>query len=201
MKALIAITDSGSGPTMTGQQFETQLFDTLKLPGFGTAAQRNYRFHFISGFAAKTPPGTPWLPTDPVVNNKQCAKVGAAGQGLSILSAGLRFSMCDYQSYGPMFDALAQSEIALTPIECDFPIPTPPAGKTIDPNTIEIVHASGSSSTTLHQVKDLASCTNDAFYVAGSEIHLCPQSCTSVQADAAATLSVTYGCPTSYVPS
>jgi hypothetical protein len=200
LKALVAITDSGSGPTLTAQQFETKLFQELNLPGFGTPTDRNYRFHFISGFVGKQPPGAPWTALDPIVGQKACAKLGGNGQALAILTDGLRFSMCDYASYDKMFAKLAETEVALAPIACHFPVPDPAPGETIDPNEIEIVVSSPAGEVTLHQVHNATECQVGGFYVEGTEIVLCPTSCSTIQADPSAFLTVSYGCPTDYVP-
>jgi hypothetical protein len=108
--------------------------------------------------------------------------------------------MCDYADYSKIFDALAQSEIELVPVACTFPIPTPPDGKTIDPNTIEIVYEGAGIQATIKQVHDAAECTSGGFYVVGDQIELCPSTCETIQADDGAKLSVSYGCPTDYVP-
>lgn len=200
LKALVAITDSGSGPTLTAAQFETKLFQELKLPGFGTPTDRNYRFHFISGFVGKQPAGTPWSALDPIVGQKACAKLGGNGQELAILTEGLRFSMCDYANYDKMFAKLAETEVGLAPMACDFPVPDPGAGKTMDPNTLEIVVTNAAGDQKLGQVSGLAKCQAGGFYVEGTQIVLCPSSCSTIQADATAFLTVSYGCPTDYVP-
>jgi hypothetical protein len=197
-KALLAITDAGSGPTMGAPTFENQLYNVLKLPGWGTPEKRNYSFHFMAGFKPNTPASEPWLPDDPIINAQHCAAVGALGQGLSRLTGGLRFSYCVYAQYPSMFQALSQSEVDQTPVACDFAIPDAPAGKTIDTDTIEIEYSGGATFSQLH---DEAECDDaGGFYVDGSELHLCPSTCAEIQADPTAKLDVSYGCPTGFIP-
>jgi hypothetical protein len=198
-KAILAITDANSGPTWPAQQFEDQLFNVQKLPGFGTATDRNYRFHFMAGFIPK-PPQDAWLPADPVVATKKCAKVGAYGQDLSILTGGLRFSMCEYTSYPDYFEQLAKSEVAEIPIQCQFPIPTDASGGEIDPNTIELELESGGNTQEIHQVHGQDECASGGFYVATGQIELCPNTCADVQASLETSLTVKHGCATSFVP-
>lgn len=196
-KALLAITDAGSGPTMSAPQFENALYNVKKFPGWGTKEARNYSFHFMAGFKANTPASVPWLPADPIINAVQCGGAGALGQGLARLTGGLRFSMCAYAEYASMFQELAQTEVEATPIACDFAIPEAPEGKTIDPDTIEVKYSGGD---TFAQVHDETECDAGGFYVDADELHLCPTTCATIQADPAAKLDVSYGCPTGYVP-
>lgn len=202
-KALFAITDSGSGPKTAATEFENQLYDVKKFPGFGTQANRNYRFHFMSGFIPKPTDGGPddfWLPSDPVVTQASCAKVGAPGQDLAILTGGLRFSMCMYDHYPAYFEALAKAEVAKIPIACEFPVPKTPNGGAIDTNTIELQVTDSGTAATIHQVHDETECASGGFYVDAGQIVLCESTCTEVQASNDGSLEVSYGCATDFVP-
>lgn len=198
-KALIAITDSGSGPTLSPAAFETQLYTQKKFPGFGTATNRNYRFHFVSGFVANTPVSTPWPPTDPVVKTAKCAGVGALGQELAILSGGLRFSMCEYAHYGEFFSALAVSEVDLVPVKCSFAVPSSETGQAIDPDTIELEFQASGKPNKVQQVHSLSECESGGFYVSANTIELCPSTCEVVQSSVDNELTIRHGCPTGFV--
>lgn len=91
-----------------------------------------------------------------------------------------------------------------TPIACEFPIPDPMMGMmgTIDPNTIEVDYFVGGvgPAEALHQVTGPDKCEPDAFYIADAVVHLCPEACALVQADAMAKLDVRYGCDVGFDP-
>jgi hypothetical protein len=210
-KALLAITDAGSGPKITAEAFEKQLYVDEQFPGWGTQEARNYRFHFMAGFLPKVAdadagdagdagvPELPWLPTDPIAP-ATCDGAGKYGQDLAILTGGLRLSMCPLDAYSSYFETLAQAEVAHIPIACQFPVPKAEDGSDINQNTIELEVTASGTTTVLDQLHDATECGTGGFYVDSDQIFLCPESCTQVQASSGTSLEVRHGCATGFVP-
>jgi hypothetical protein len=205
LKVFVAISDTSSGSNMSDGQFDAQLL-ALSPAMFGTAAAREYVFHSIIGLNENNPPTSPWLPTDPIVTGTCTGYSGSLGsgdqvQGVSILSGGLRFPICQFGSFDVVFQAIASNVVSAVPIACDLPFPTPPTGKTIDPNTVELDFTPGGGGPVekLIQVKSAAECTPSAFWIEGETIHLCPDACAKVNADGGS-ISVRFGCDVGFVP-
>ncbi|MBI5536748.1 MAG: hypothetical protein HY898_28770 [Deltaproteobacteria bacterium] len=207
LKVFLAFTDTSSSSSLSSTQFDTQLL-ALQPAVFGTAQARNYVFHSIIGLKENNPPTSAWLPSDPVVSGtctggNYSGDLGAGKplQEVSILTGGLRFPICQFASFDVVFKELAKEVVAVTPVACDFPFPEPPAGKTIDPDTIQLDYTPGNGGApqTFKQVASAAACNATSFYVEGTTIHLCPQACTVVSADETATIRVRYGCDVGFV--
>jgi hypothetical protein len=198
-------TESASNDPAAGDAFDAQLL--MKDPAaFGTAADRTYVFHSIIGLAQSSPAAAPWLPTDPLVSGT-CTGMGddlGAGKSLqqvSILSGGLRFPVCEYDSFDVVFQTIADSVVEQAVIACDIPFPEPPDGETIDPSTVQVKYtpSDGGAAISMSQVSGLADCQPNAFYVEAETIHLCEQACSALQSDAKAKLDVLYGCDVGFV--
>lgn len=93
------------------------------------------------------------------------------------------------------------AEIRGVALGCDFAIPPPPAGLQLDPNKVNFSYTPKGvgSPKILPRADDLADCNGQPgwYYDSNSaptKIILCPASCTTVQADSAATVSVLFGC-------
>jgi len=76
---------------------------------------------------------------------------------------------------------------------CTYTFPPPPAGKTIDPNLINVILKS-SSSNQLVVRDDQAPCTKGWQLTSDREILLCPDTCKAVQQDAGISVDVVFGC-------
>lgn len=205
LKVFVAISDTSSSSSLGAAQFDTQLL-ALSPAMFGTSTARNYVFHSIIGLKENNPPTSPWLPTDPVVGGECTGYNGSLGSGaplqnVSILSGGLRFPICQFGSFDVVFQAIANNTVSAVPIACDLPFPTPPAGKTIDPNTVELDYTpdGGGPVEKLIQVKSAAECTPSAFFIEGTTIHLCPDACSKVNGNGGS-ISVRFGCDVGFVP-
>ena len=168
---------------------------------FGDETKRNYVFFSLVGLRENTPATTPYPPEAPMVLN-QCPTGVAPGtgyQGLSIMTGGIRFPVCKHESYNFIFQAIANTVISGTKLTCEFSVPEPPPGETIDLDTVvvEFTPGGGGPKRYFDQVAGPAACTPTSFYIAAGTIELCPQVCTIVQADNTAGLNVLYGCTTS----
>ena len=202
LKAFLIFSDTSSGPTMAGETFDQQLLALDPLQ-FGTSDARKYVLHAIIGLRENDPPTAAWMPTDPVVTDT-CSAGGYAGavapgeecQKVAILTGGLRFPLCEFASFDVVFQALAEDVVALAPVACSFPFPTPPSGQTLDPNTIELDYTPGDGSAVqaFTQVASPAECDAASFYVDQETIILCPEACDVVQSDPGASIGVRFGC-------
>lgn len=196
-KIILAMTDgtSASGNTAGGDAFDAQLL-AFNPPVFGTPGDRQYVFHSIITMGVNNPPTAPWLPADPIQGE------GGSIQQVSIVSGGWRFPLSQAADFDVVFQEIAQDVVETTPIACEFPIPEPPPGETIDPDTIEVDFSPGGvpPAQPFHQVTGPGACEPDAFYIDSGIVFLCPDACALVQADAMAHLDVRYGCDVGFEP-
>lgn len=200
LKVFVEITDDESG--MVETNFDTQLL--AKTPQmFGDAMNRNYVWHSIAGFKENNPPTKPWGPADPV-QTALCTKGGgavAAGtryQNLSIKTGGLRFPICEHDSFDAVFNNIAMGVISGAKVACDFPMPAPPPNESIDPSSVlvEYTPMGTGAPTTFKQVPNLAQCLPNSFYIDMDRIYMCPETCKAVQQDNMAKLNILFDCLT-----
>jgi hypothetical protein len=196
-KVILAMTDgeSASGSAADGDAFDAQLL-AFNPAVFGTPADRQYVFHAIVSMPVNNPPEAAWLPADPIAGE------GGSIQQVAVLTGGWRFPLSQPQHFGTLFEEIATVVVESTPVACEFPIPEPPAGETIDPDTIEIDYSPGGVPPVqpFHQVTGPAACEPDAFYIDSGLVFLCPEACALVQGDAMAHLDVRYGCDVGFDP-
>jgi uncharacterized protein YegL len=93
------------------------------------------------------------------------------------------------------------AQIRQVALGCDFPIPPPPAGQTLNPADVNFSYTPNGSGmpTTLLRVNDAADCNNQPgwYYdnnAAPTVITLCPASCSTVQSDPKGEVNVLFGC-------
>lgn len=202
-KTIVVMTDGTSegGSSLDAAGFDAALL-ALNPAKFGTAAKRDYVAHAFVGISENNPPTKPYAASDGVVSgtcNGLSVSPGFIYQDLAILTGGLRFPLCQYGSFDEIFKVIAQGVIEGAKLECEFQIPDPPAGETLDKSTIIMKFTPGSGAPLpFEQVANLAACKPNAFYIDGDVIRLCPEACTFAQADAQAKLDILFGC-TSYV--
>ena len=85
-------------------------------------------------------------------------------------------------------------------VSCDFAVPPPPANLMLSFDNVNVNYTPGSGQlSTLPRVKDTAACgTTGGWYYdnnnAPTQIHLCANTCTTVQGDAGAKLQVLFSC-------
>jgi hypothetical protein len=198
-KVFLEITDdepSGrfpDGSDVNALEFERQLF---QLGGqFGTEGDRNFIFHSIIGVDENN--NMAFQPTDPI-NNDRCpygVNVGLEYQKLSIATGGLRYSICNLDSYDVVFQAVAQNIIEQAKIGCEIGFPDAPEGLEIiaDSVTLQWTPTPGAS-TEIVAPSDQAQCGNRNFYVENDAAVLCPLLCTEVEASTEGRLEMLAGC-------
>ena len=170
--------------------------------------QPNFVFHSIVGVAEKSPSTEPYYPTD-ALQEETCSTLGspvtssgATYQELSRLTGGLRFPICVSSQYDVVFREIAGRVVLQSDIACDFPLPAPPAGRTLDLDqvSISIEHElTGTPATVLGQARVESDCQADAFYIDGQTIRLCPEACTVVRGEEGARVDVLFGCESSII--
>jgi hypothetical protein len=171
-------------------------------------AQPEFIFHSIVGVAEKTPATDPYFPTD-AVQSQTCSKLGApvttageAYQELSRLTGGLRFPICVSSLYDVVFREIAGRVVAQSDIACDFPVPQPPAGRTLDLDrvSVDIEHQeTGAATTRLGQARLASDCQADAFFIENGTIRLCPEVCDAVRGEEGASVDVLFGCESTII--
>lgn len=194
--------DPTTDPIGTANAFETALFGlTPKM--FGDANNRNYVFHSIVGLAENNPATKAWEPNDPVqttkcryADNSESEHHAPTYQELSKRTGGLRFPVCEFGSYDSVFQTIAQGVVAGAQIACDFAIPDPPTGETLDLSRVAVAYTPGSGGSTQYfsQAMNSAACVPNAFYIENNRIYLCPDACTTVKADSSGKVDVLFTC-------
>jgi hypothetical protein len=129
---------------------------------------------------------------------------GAAAPGttyydIAAATKGLTASICesDWQS---IFDPLSAAVIASAPLPCNYQIPAPPSGQSLDPGKVNVSYAPSSGSAQLFgKAANMAACSSAPgwYYdddAAPKQVLLCPSTCTNVAAGG--TLAIAFGCAT-----
>ncbi len=210
VKVFIEITDDQPRTSwpfngMNASQFDTALRAKSPLH-FGTAQQRNYIFHSIVGLKENSPTVEPWLPTQPLVtaqctgNGGRVENAGTEYQKVSQWTGGLRFPICQYQSFDAIFEAVAEGVIAGAQMSCAFQAPPVPADSSLQNAYLELIPTNGGATVPLLQVASESACTSNSFYVVGTQIHLCEAACTLWRDDPTALLDVLYTCQSQVQP-
>ncbi len=207
LKVFIEITDDES-KDLTSDDFESMLF-ALTPSRFGDASDRNYVFYSIVGLKENTPPTMPYAPTDPVIT-QVCSTAVAAGtqyQNLSILTGGLRYPICQLSSFDSVFQSVANGVITGSKVACNFDVPDGPGGQLINLSTVVVRYtpSNGSAIQAFMQVSDASKCSGQpgSFYITSDadadsdQIVLCPDTCSTVQADDQAQIGVLFDCSVS----
>jgi hypothetical protein len=197
VKTFIEVTDDNQGTAYTAASFDSAL-RALSPTQFGTANKRNYVFHSIIGVKEQAVVTQAYQPTDAVVTTRCSTAVntGPVYQDLSILTGGLRFPVCQYTNYDAVFKTVAQGVVTGTTVSCDFPVPMAPPGKTFILTTAQLKYTPGDGSAPQYfkQVSGLTQCDVNSFYISNNEIYMCPNTCTTVQADPKAQIALALDC-------
>lgn len=203
-KVFLEMTDDNAA--LSVDSFVGQL--TALVPAnFGTAEQPNFVFHSIIGIAQKSPESEPYAPGEPIQmatctgGGDTVANAGVGYQELSRRTGGLRFPICAFSSYDTVFSTIASDVVSGSQLACDFDLPTPPNGQTLDLTKVAVAYTRGGATTPsqLGQAQTLADCQADAFYIENQHIYLCPDSCSAVEADHAAKVDVLFTCQSTII--
>jgi hypothetical protein len=202
-KVIIAITDDQSGDELPGGEDPTaanfdQALLQLEPDHFGRPGVRNYVFHSIVGLASNNPDDEPWLPADSLLANTCPSGVepGLEYQKLSVVTGGLRYPVCNFDTYDAVFEAAAQGIIERARLECDIAVPDVGEGQSYDADALIVQFApdEGEPTRTFRRTSKEECADDDEFYLTGSTITLCPQVCEDVKAAENGELLVVAAC-------
>ena len=173
-------------------------------------ANRNYTWYSIVGMSEKEDPDStvPYEPAEPVVTTicsgdddnddaDDGVRAGIGYQELSRMTGGLRYSNCLNDDFDAIFNAIAEGVIEGARASCEYDVPVP-SGGIIDPDQTQVSYVPGAGAPmSLPRAESEATCAaGGGFYFnAGlDKIFLCPATCTVVQADLDAQVSIDFGC-------
>ena len=157
-------------------------------PQFGTdAAHPSFTFHSIIGIKEKAPPATPYLADEPLQmaickgGGDSVANAGLSYQDLSKRTGGLRFPICEFASYDTVFKTIANDVVVKSQLACDFDVPMPSDGQTLDLTKVAVAYTKGGVGAPVQfgQAPTSAACQANAFYIENNHIYLCPDTCQS----------------------
>lgn len=128
----------------------------------------------------------PWLSRAAMVGGTAAAGCNEAGPNFC------HFDMTQEPDFGAALSE-ALGEIAGQIVSCDYGLPTPPAGQTLDLNLINAIYTSAGVDQVLPRVPDGQPCTS-GWQVVGDQITLCPDTCSLIQNDPGASFELLFGC-------
>lgn len=163
-----------------------------------------YRFHGIFSYTSKEPACA-------AGNDPCCTYAAPDGEGvpyrdLVTQTGGVSGNLC-LQEFDPVFDELAGAVVASAPLSCEWEIPSPPAGETLDPAKVnvefvdanQVPHLIGSVPSVDH-----CNLVADGWYYdnpsAPTKVVACPQSCDWIKGETGAEVKVHFGCLTEQAP-
>jgi hypothetical protein len=155
----------------------------------------------FDAIAATAPP---WQPGNCFLLS---AAQGSVYQALVTQTGGVFGDLCD-QSFDPVFQDMATAVIEGSQIACEYLIPEPDSGETIDYEKVNVQYSPGGSAPAepIYFVPGGAADCGAAggwYYdnpAAPTKILLCPASCDAVQASQEGAVEVIFGCETEIGP-
>ncbi|MBK8996513.1 MAG: VWA domain-containing protein [Myxococcales bacterium] len=110
----------------------------------------------------------------------------------------------------PVFNAITAAVVINSKVSCEYAVPEPDPGQTLDPNKVNVDYLPGGQppANPIPRVNDLAGCSSGAIQggwyfdnnASPTKILLCPQTCAAVQSDPAAKIDVKFGCESVFKP-
>ncbi|MBW2524327.1 MAG: hypothetical protein JRI23_09140 [Deltaproteobacteria bacterium] len=138
-----------------------------------------------------------------------CLYAAPGGEGvpyhdLTLMTSGVGADLCA-QDFDPVFQQFATAVIESAVLSCDYEIPPPPAGETLDPNLVNVVFFDeNQTATVIGRVGSADECgnvTHGWYYDDANDpttVVMCPQTCTWIQGREGAEISVEFGCETEF---
>ena len=129
------------------------------------------------------------------------ADVGQVYLDLVNLTGGVSGDLCE-QQFGPVFDQIAQSVQATTPLACEWDIPEPPEGESFDPTKVNVELTIDGMLKQVYYVEGVDQCNGgDGWYyypdsLNPQTIRICPATCAQVQGATDASVDILFGCDT-----
>jgi hypothetical protein len=117
-------------------------------------------------------------------------------------TGGEKLSLCG--DWGTGFGKLQSSVTGSLPLPCEYTIPAPPSGETLNPNAVQVLFTatSTSSATEFARASDKSKCAENVAWhfddeKAPKQVVMCPKACDAVRVGGAITLG--FGCEPSVV--
>lgn len=137
------------------------------------------------------------------------AAYGAVYEQLITQTGGAKGEIC-LGDWTPVFNAITQAVVVNSKVSCEYAVPQPDPGQTLDPSKVNVDYLPGGQPppSEIFRVNDLAGCSSGAnqggWYFDNNanptKILLCPQTCSAVQSDPAAKIEVKFGCESKFKP-
>lgn len=107
--------------------------------------------------------------------------------------------------FAQLLDRLAEQVIVGASVSCEYAIPTPPSGATLDKSAVNVTLSAGGSDALFLQVPEDIPCGNHVGWTyddwdTPTRVILCPAACEAAQSQASARVDVQFGCATKVLP-
>jgi hypothetical protein len=205
LKYLVVVTDDDS----TGEDAETYADNPDK---------------FIADYTALDPmmqnaTGDPSWKMSGIYAQTQCpnaARMGNFWKAVIDKTGGVHGDICSCpagqqaactQTFKTVLDSLAKTIVtAAKPLECEYPIPAPPAGETFDKDKVNINLTNAGITEDIYWVNDATACHPELggwYYddnTNPTRILTCPKSCEKIKATTSGNIAVALGCKKKEIP-
>jgi hypothetical protein len=143
-----------------------------------------------------------------------CANVGTVYSSLVTQTGGVAGNLGELSDgqvdgqFKTVFDSLAKAVVMdARPVDCQWTIPPPPNGQTLDPQAVNVRYSTGGGqSTTIYGVDGADKCTDmyGGWYydnvAAPAHVLACPGTCKALQGDLSTRVEVLFGCARQTAP-
>jgi hypothetical protein len=104
--------------------------------------------------------------------------------------------LCNPAGYESVFKAIAQGVVSGATVPCEFAVPQPMEGETIDLDTLVVKYTPGGMGNPIEfkQVSSSSLCGPNRFYIENDIIKICPEACATLTADPSAKIDIGVGC-------
>ncbi|MBK8258762.1 MAG: VWA domain-containing protein [Polyangiaceae bacterium] len=133
------------------------------------------------------------------------AEKGQVYIDLAQQTGGILGDLC-IQDFGPVFQDMATGIVQAAQLSCEYDIPPPPEGETLDPALVNVNYTpAGQAKKPIFYVNSPADCGNlGGWYYdnpgAPTKIIMCPGTCDILKADTMGKIEVLFGCETEIKP-
>ena len=192
--------------------------------GLTSGVYTNNPTGFITDYTAldpmmRTSSGGPAWKMSGVYAHTQClnaSRVGAFWKAVIDQTGGVHGDICACQAgqqatctqtFKSVLDSLAKTiTTAAKPLDCEYAIPPPPAGKAFDKEKVNVDLATGGATENIGWVQDASACHPElgGWYYDSNDnptrILTCPKSCDRIKATTSGSVSVAFGCARKPIP-
>jgi hypothetical protein len=197
-KHFVVVTDDNE-KYLDSATFDAKILE--KLVGFGAPA--DYTFHGVYAFT-KPDPGTCLVnpASDPccLLFGSIVAAPGKTYAELVQMTGGIAGNLCA-QDFGPVFAEVSTAVVSSSHLACEWAIPPPPDGQTLDPTQVNLqLTLNGSPAPPLGYVDSPADCgkVQGGWYyddpLAPTRVFVCSDVCLGIQSADSASIEIQFGC-------